>query len=381
MQGHRERKEEDVSVEKATPLWPHIEPDFERLLKVVHRDSLPDRVPFIELFADGEIVGAVVGEKPVDLFTALTNREAQEASLRQRIRFCQTVGYDFVWAATYSPLMLMIPWLAADDTAQLNRGARTWVNEADGIIHSMADLEALDWPTPEAVDYSEMDFVCQNVPEGMKVVAETAGILELVMWLMGYASFAVALYDDPELVEALFERVGDLMAAIYDTMCDYPNVGLAFLGDDMGHRTGTMVHPDHLRQYVFPRQRRLAEITHAHGLPFLLHSCGDLRAVMDDLIDDVGIDGKHSFEDSYLPVTEAKRLYGRRTSVLGGVDMDFLVRSSEEEVRAYTRRVLEACMPGGGYALGTGNSVANYIPVRNYLAMLDEGVKVGVYRP
>ena len=29
--------------------------------------------------------------------------------------------------------------------------------------------------------------------------------------------------------------------------------------------------------------------------------------------------------------------------------------------------------PGGGYCLGTGNSVANYIPLANYLAMLDEG--------
>lgn len=30
-------------------------------------------------------------------------------------------------------------------------------------------------------------------------------------------------------------------------------------------------------------------------------------------------------------------------------------------------------MPGGGYCLGTGNSVANHIPTENYLAMLDEG--------
>jgi uroporphyrinogen decarboxylase len=30
-------------------------------------------------------------------------------------------------------------------------------------------------------------------------------------------------------------------------------------------------------------------------------------------------------------------------------------------------------MPGGGYCLGTGNSVANYIPLENYLAMVDEG--------
>jgi uroporphyrinogen decarboxylase len=133
-----------------------------------------------------------------------------------------------------------------------------------------------------------------------------------------------------------------------------------------------------MRHYVFPQQKRLVEIVHSRGKPFLLHACGDLGAVMDDLID-IGIDGKHSFEDTFLPVTEAKRLYGNRISILGGVDVDFLCRASEAEVRAYTRQVLEKCMPDGGYALGTGNSVANYIPVRNYLAMLDEGMKVGRY--
>ena len=117
------------------------------------------------------------------------------------------------------------------------------------------------------------------------------------------------------------------------------------------------------------------QIAHAHNMPFLLHSCGNLEAIMDDLINDVGIDAKHSFEDIIQPVTEAKSLYGERIALLGGIDVDMLCRSSEAEVRAYTRRVIEVCAPGGGWALGTGNSVANYIPVRNYLAMLDEGRK------
>ena len=41
------------------------------------------------------------------------------------------------------------------------------------------------------------------------------------------------------------------------------------------------------------------------------------------------------------------------------------------------RHTLDLCMPGGGYCLGTGNSVANYIPLDNYLAMLDEGRRWG----
>jgi uroporphyrinogen decarboxylase len=31
------------------------------------------------------------------------------------------------------------------------------------------------------------------------------------------------------------------------------------------------------------------------------------------------------------------------------------------------------CLPGGGHCLGSGNSIANYVPLDNYLAMIDEG--------
>ena len=72
-------------------------------------------------------------------------------------------------------------------------------------------------------------------------------------------------------------------------------------------------------------------------------------------------------------VIEAKQTYGRRIALLGGIDLDFLCRADEKAVRQRVRRTLEACMPGGGYCLGTGNSVANYVPLENYLAMLDEG--------
>lgn len=74
-------------------------------------------------------------------------------------------------------------------------------------------------------------------------------------------------------------------------------------------------------------------------------------------------------------MADCKRRYGSRSSVLGGVDVDFLCRAAEDEVSAYTRRVLEAWMPGGGYALGTGDSLANHILLRNYPARIEEGLR------
>ncbi len=98
---------------------------------------------------------------------------------------------------------------------------------------------------------------------------------------------------------------------------------------------------------------------------------------MEDLIKDVKIDAKHSFEDTIMPVTEFKKRYGNRIAVLGGVDVDKLCRLEEKELRGYVRDILDKCMPGGGYVLGSGNSITNYIPLKNYLIMLDEGNKWG----
>ncbi len=54
--------------------------------------------------------------------------------------------------------------------------------------------------------------------------------------------------------------------------------------------------------------------------------------------------------------------------------MDRLCRGGEAELRAYVRSILESCMDKGGYVMGSGNSVASYVPVANYMAMMADGV-------
>ena len=142
----------------------------------------------------------------------------------------------------------------------------------------------------------------------------------------------------------------------------------------MGFRTATLISPDDLREYVLPGQKRFAEMTHARGVPYFLHSCGNLDTIYEDLISEVGIDGKHSFEDAILPVQVFQARYGDRIAVLGGIDVDILASASPQQVRAKTRSLIETCGARGRYAVGSGNSVPSYIPVENYLAMVDEAL-------
>ncbi len=358
---------------------PAPRPDFTRLRQVFFRQGEPDRLPLIEHSSDHEIKEAFLGERMAPypaMGSCEFTHEIRARYLEFATRFWYEAGYDYLTIVPDIPLPLHR--IALEDTAPLRRDRRQWADEHAGPITSWEDFERYPWPKPEDVDYFGIEWAGKHLPEGMKlIVLGPGGQFENLSWLMGVSTLAIALFDAPDLVRAIAERIGSLLESLFATVADMPNVGALWFSDDLGFKTSTMISPKHLRTYVFPYQKRVGEIAHAHDLPYLLHSCGNLTAIMDELIDVVGIDAKHSFEDVITPVTEAKRLWGDRIAILGGIDMDYLCRHSVEEVRAYTRRVIEACAPGGGYALGTGNTVANYVPIQNYLAMLEEGARYG----
>ena len=62
---------------------------------------------------------------------------------------------------------------------------------------------------------------------------------------------------------------------------------------------------------------------------------------MEDLIEYIGFDALHSFEDSSNPVTAYKKQYGHRIALMGGVDIDKLTRLEEGELRSYVQQFLE----------------------------------------
>jgi uroporphyrinogen decarboxylase len=360
-------------------------PDFENLRRTLLRQGPPGPVPFIELYADPGMIEAVLGEKFTwDAVVRASGRGSSAAPSRQLrgrevldviLRFCYETGYDYVYSWTGLNFPRSNFNVAADTAAVGNwPGAnRFWQDESTGPIQNWADFEAYPWPKPEDISYRAIEYLNTVLPDGMKICVNLGGIFENTSWLMGLQSFSYALFDQPNLIDAISQKVGGLTAAAAAHAVTIDNVGMVFLGDDLGFATGTLVSPETLRRYVFPHHRRLAEIVHEAGKPFLLHSCGNLDTIMDELID-LGIDAKHSFEDKIMRVEEVHRRWGDRVAVLGGLDMDLLGRGSEEQVRKRTREILRACAAlGTGYCLGTGNTPANYIPRENYLAMLDEG--------
>ncbi|MHB9032406.1 MAG: uroporphyrinogen decarboxylase family protein [Anaerolineae bacterium] len=353
-----------------------VTPDWQGLVDCILHKGTPKRVHHIELFLDPEVQEAVC--QRFDLLEGLNPNDPAYQAQRQ-IVIQRFLGYDFIRCPVFG-LEFQFNYHRTPDTADLARNnGRNYMDEHHGPITNWEEYEAYPWPDASKLSTAALEWFEKNLPEDMGIIASGgfAHFAENLTWLFGYESLCYALYDQRDLVKAISDRLITLYKAALEQALQFKCVKVVWGSDDMGFKSGTLISPDDLREFVLPGHKLMAEMSHAAGRPYILHACGNLTEIMPDLIDDVKIDGKHSFEDNIERVEEVKYTYGQRIALLGGIDVDFICRSDEAAVRARVRRTLDTCQPGGGYCLGTGNSVANYIPLDNYLAMVDEGRRYG----
>lgn len=337
---------------------PGRRPDFTRLKKALLRDGEPDALPLFELMIDYPLL-CIASDKP--------------DYVGKTIDFFHRYGFDYIPA--WPKIEYPVNSRQTDDTARAAWGQRQFVDEASGAIMNRGDFDGYAWPAVDAQVAYPIRVFSGLLPKGMKLVVNLRCVFEHVLFIMGYNGLSYALYDDLALVGDVFERVGE---GVYDTIqaclkaAEPGTIGAFTLCDDMGHAGGTILSAAGLRTYVFPWHRRYVELIHSRGIPVILHSCGNLEQVMDDIIVGSKFDAKHSFEDKILPVAEAKARYGSRIALLGGVDMHKLCTLGDNPFRRYCTGVIAACMPGGGYAFGTGNSIANYVDLARYRILVEE---------
>lgn len=350
-------------------------PDAERFIRILMGEGQTERPPLVEYLVDDAVRRPITTELLHQAWVRLgPDRASQRAYWDRFIEFWYRMGYDVV--RYEASLGFPSHHVVGKDPAPGVEQDRSWADQHHGMIATWEDFERYPWPTVEGMDFFAFEYINDHLPEGMGfILCHAGGMYEHLSAMFSYEGLGLALMDQPDLVQAVCDRVGTLMEGFYRYVLDLDHVIALFPGDDMGFRTATLISPEHLRRYTLPWHRRFAEMAHAKGLPYFLHSCGNVEEIMEDLIEDVGIDGKHSFEDTILPVAQFKARYGDRIAVLGGVDVNVLGSGTPDQVRTCVRRIIEACAPGGRYAIGSGNSIPSYIPVENYLTMLDEALR------
>ncbi|GHU98245.1 hypothetical protein FACS1894211_01690 [Clostridia bacterium] len=341
---------------------------YKALDKVLARDPSPGPVPMYEHGIDYPVIAEIMGyTDPIDL----SQRSGLLEFWRRWINFYDQMGYPYVSVemSPKFPTLNMLAGKSASDTV-----TRGYVNENEGVIKTLDDARdpALWKSADDVFDYALFDDILKLVPPHMKAVGgASGGPFEHATFLMGLVPFCLAIYEEPETVDVLLESISTRLDGIAERLVKREKLGIYRFGDDLGYKSNTMISVDMLKQYIFPWQKKIVGTVHKAGKKFLLHSCGQLKDVMDILIDDVGIDAKHSFEDVILPVERAKALWGDRVAIIGGIDVDFLCRADEAAIKKRTIEVLKKCSEGGGYAVGSGNTITSYMPPKNYLAMTE----------
>ncbi|MGF1448569.1 MAG: uroporphyrinogen decarboxylase family protein [Opitutales bacterium] len=332
------------------------EPDFANLLAVLQRKA-PSRPTLFEfILCEALFPHYDIAPPPPD---------DPKAQLQAWIELFAAAGYDF---AVVHPAWPPFIHFSLGDQAEMESYS---ANEG-GVVKDWDDLDQLTWPEVNEQAFEIIDELASELPDGMKfVVPANCGVLENLIKVVGFEDLCLLTLEDPELVQAVTDEVGRRLVRHYELALACESVGAIIQNDDWGYRTQTMLSPADLRRYIFPWHKRMASMAHQCGRPVILHSCGNLDEVWDDVVDDIQADGKHSYEDAICPVEDAYERLHPRLAVLGGLDMDYVCRSRPEEVYRRARSMVERSAQRGGYAVGTGNSVPDYVPIENYRAMLN----------
>ncbi len=325
------------------------EPNFNNLLKILKNEK-PDRPTIFEFAITGNYLKPNADPSVPECWDWFpSNPFLASAHKNLGYDFCCGMGSKFGFP-----------------TPKHEKGASVGLAHG-GVVTDQKSLRSLDWKNPEDFDYTHLEKAI--LPDGMgMIVRSPGGVLEVLTELFGFEELCYQIADEPELIEETLEMIGTRMVKYFEICASIPQVGVLLHSDDWGFKSSTILSPSQLRELIIPWHKKIVEACHKQGKPVILHSCGKLDEVYEDIIA-LGYDAKHSFEDAAVQIESALERWGDRMPMLGGIDMDFLCRKSPEEIRARARKLLEMTADKGGYALGSGNSIPDYMPYENFQAM------------
>lgn len=340
--------------------------DYRTMLDVL-ANRRPARLPIYEHIISPKIMERTLGTQFAELIDGGPSDQLE--FFRQYCRFFKEMTYDTVsFEVTLTDLL-------PGHGAILGGQPGPIQNRADYRNYPWDKLAELYW---EKAD-SQFQALAKCLPEGMKALGGVGnGVFEISEDLVGFQYLAYLQADDLELFAELYRKIGDLMVEIWAVFLERYGDAFAIcrFGDDLGFKTNTLVSPKVIRQHVLPQYKRVIDLIKSTGKPFLWHSCGKIFSIMDDVIA-LGINAKHSNEDTIAPFDEWISLYGDRIGLLGGIDVDLLCQKQPveivDEVLEKGKRFRAAAR---GYALGSGNSIPDYVPVEGYLAMIEAARKL-----
>ena len=253
-----------------------------------------------------------------------------------------------------------------------------WSTETEGYWHSVAplqgELNADRYPWPDPHDPHLLDDARAAVESngGALFTLPNLGmcLFERAWSLRGFDTLLLDLMDQPERVDALLERIAEIQIELAKRFVAL-GVDAGYFGDDYGAQRGMLLSPTLWRRMFKPRLAAMFAVFRDAGLPVILHSDGDIRAILPDLVD-IGLTALNPVQPEVLNHQWLQREFGRHLAFAGGIStQEVLPRGREPEIREATLACARDLAPDGtGLILGPSHRMQSDIPVDAVEAMM-----------
>jgi uroporphyrinogen decarboxylase len=228
-------------------------------------------------------------------------------------------------------------------------------------------------------------FPGQVIPEGRKRFGDRVMIYDFngqgTFWMLPGSEmmeFAVQLFEHPQELHAEARRKRDESIALAKMQVDQ-GVDFICINSDYGYNRGPFISPKMFAEFVTPYLAEIVEAIHGLGIKAILHSDGDLRQILAQLVS-TGLDGYQSIDpQGFMDIAEVKREYGDRLILMGNVQASLLQEVDEIRIRQSVRYCMTHGKPGGRYIFSTSNCIFKGMPLESYHLMLDEYNRLAWY--
>ena len=324
------------------------------------KHEIPDRVPWCEMLVDPFLSTQLMGwDGPKNQTFSLEDQQytVEEAKL----------------VSSYLNLDNITYILRAPIYADKHEGQDGRLFYGEGRIKSRDDLAMIQLPEVNDEYMAPLEMFVKGKGDFSAWVITRVGIMP-TMLCMGTTTFSYALYDDPDLIEEIFDRYLEWTLEVAKRVSDM-GFDVFVSTDDVAFGTNTFFSPKVFRQLCMPRFHQVKECL---SIPWLIHSDGNMFPFIDDLLT-LDIVGFHPIEKAAMDIREMKRRYGDQLCLMGNLDLNYLGMGTLDEIETEVRELIRDIAPGGGYIISSGNSLAGYLKPENVLAMRDAIQKYGTY--
>ncbi len=389
----------------------------ERLQKVLNFEE-PDRVPSFEMSIDNFKVCEHFNEDYVfqgmtqtysdtyDLYQGNTDsltktilmatetRSYIKTTLNKHVNLYKKLGIDLAIVPYTGYVTFPISCDRASFTDEYGRVFDVRKNPSDGMdmayyrggaFKSFEEFESsapLEVNTPRREKYFKAMRKAEKESQGkISIIPSMWGLFEPAWQVFGFSTFS-KLLTDTKKIKVIFDRFGKFLVDLVKTFIEWGETDMIMILDDYGYKSGLLMSPKNYRTYVLPWLEESCKVAHKGGLKVLLHSCGDIFELLEDLVK-IGVDAIHPIEPTTAnpeyDIFKLNEKFSGKITFIGNVSPQDLADKEQIYIENYTKNLIKKLAPGGGFILSSGHSINPSVKLENYLAMHDTLKKYGTY--